>query len=136
MKCIYNHLECVKLENSSVRFLSTQEPILIIVVDFSHICTQTYCSFEHSKNLLACLFCFTLYNRAVFHAITRLWKILKSTRAQPHILHKDFLLHQMYTTQSMENAILRVMHISALFGLDGGSREHRSSSKTEKCLQF
>ena len=36
----------------------------------------------------------------------------------------------------MVNAILKVMHISALFGLDGGSREHRSSSKTEKCLQF
>ena len=39
-------------------------------------------------------------------------------------------------THSMANAILRVMHIFALFGLDGGSREHRSSSKTEKCLQF
>ena len=38
-------------------------------------------------------------------------------------------------THSMVNAILRTMHISALFRLDGGGREHRSSSKTEKCLQ-
>ena len=64
-------------------------------------------------------FCFTLYNRAVFHAIT----ILKSTRAQPFILHKDFLLHRhvQQLMHSMVNAILRVMHIFSLFGLDGGS---------------
>ena len=45
-------------------------------------------------------------------------------------------LQQLTVCNDMVNAILRVMHISALFGLDGGSTEHRSSSKTEKCLQF